>query len=199
MRLYHATNAWPLTGGALRPSHSRVEENGKSGPLLFASHDPTYLACLAFKSPMTVAHRVDRACTDPGYKWVMLVTDIEAYLASINHVGRLITLPESATEHFVQERDRRGAPLEKWTSRAEIPIAGCAVSEVTLRDVLNRGMKVLQLKNGKTADTFLGEARAQRRNAFSRTYLRESLRNGTLGRCPFEQIVEIRENLGLPF
>ncbi|MCH2172975.1 hypothetical protein MK489_19530 [Myxococcota bacterium] len=199
MRLYHATNVWPLEGGVLRPSPARIVENGKSGSVLFASHDPTYLSCLAFKSQFTVAHRVNRDCDDARYKWVMLVTDIEEYLRTINHIGRLITLPESATDDFVQEHDRSGRPLEKWTSRVEVPIEDCEVAEVTLRDVMNRGMKVFYLKNSKSGDTFLQEAREAKRVAFSPGYLRESVLNGTVGYCPFEEVAEIRANLGLEF
>ena len=167
--------------------------------MLFASHDPTYLSCLAFKSRFTTAHRVNRDCKDPRYRWVMLVTDIKEYLRTINHIGRLITLPESAINDFEQERDWKGRPLGKWTSKMSIPIAHCEVEEVSLRGIMNQGMKVFYLKQGHCSAAFLEEAREKKRNAFSPGYLRESLENGTVGYCPFEEVAEIRANLGLEF
>jgi len=122
----------------LEPRYCRVEDNGKEGTLLFAAADLAALikTGMLFKTPDVFATRFK---DNEGQIFVDgLDGGLNRFVAALDHLGAIITIPTSQSSKFVQEKDIQGNPIDKYTSTEKIPLEACDVKDVNLLALANQ-------------------------------------------------------------
>jgi hypothetical protein len=122
----------------LEPRYCRVEDNGKEGHLLFAAADLAALVKtgMLFKTPDVFATRFE------DNEGQIFVDDFDGglnrFVTALDHLGAIITIPNSQNYKFEQEKDIKGNPIDKYTSTERIPLEACEVEDVNLLALANQ-------------------------------------------------------------
>lgn len=164
--LYHATNipAGQWKGKHLNPNLAPVEVvhgtevvdlNTDSTPYLFAGLNPALISALVLKTPEVFA----ASTTQTGEKTIsnLFVNDLDTYLKTVAHVGRLITIPvqEVLKAGFKSVLNIDGSPTDKYISPNAVPLSRCRIQTITLEDAVSDGLQIYYMKRGHNSQSWL--------------------------------------------
>ncbi len=226
IQLFHATNLAKFEGDYFKLGNAVIEDfpanhPNHKGPYVFAAQDQEHLKGMVFKTKLSLAH--SHTVSADKYPWWTLVENLEEYLASVEHVGRIIKLPADAVAKYgfkqvekpapdkptssgglISVRDLKSADpnrlIDKWVSpRGDIPLKECDLEygKTTLKEQMQNGLQIFYLKR-ETGKDFLDRRPKQ---GIGDEFLEKCLaeEDGSLGLASIQEVAEIRERLGKEF
>jgi|GEM_PF-2962106 len=147
---------------------------------------------MVFKTRLSLAH--SHTVSAAKYPWWTLVENLQDYLASVNHIGRVIKLPADAVEKYGFKQVEKPDPsrlIDKWVSpRKDIPLAECDLDhgQTTLNEQMQSGLQIFYLKRG-TGKDFLDK---RPRGGIGDKFLEQCLRDGTIGSASIDEVAKVR-------